>query len=96
MLQKIAHSLTSFTICLHPDHPNKTMASTIDFEMDVGSSSHGAALLPTPQTVTKAVGAPYRKRAKNAVLINPALEQIMGSKERALDVRYKTLQSDLN
>lgn len=61
----------------------------IDFEMDVGSSSSGAAMIAAPQTVTKLVGPPYRKRAKNAVLNDPSLEQVMGSKEMALDVLHQ-------
>ena len=55
--------------------------------MDAGSSSSGAALVPAPQTTSKLVGPPYRKRAKNAVLNDPSLEGAMGSREKALDVR---------
>ena len=67
------------------------MESTTDLEMDVGSSSSDATLAAAPQTVSKHVGAPYRKRAKNAVLNDPNLEQVMGSKEKALDVRRQKL-----
>ena len=58
-------------------------------EMEVGSSSSSAAQAAAPQIpqiASKLVGRPYRKRAKNAVLNNPTLEQVMGSKEKALDV----------
>ena len=55
--------------------------------MDTGSSSSGAAPVPSPQTKSKLVGPPYRKRAKNAVLNDPDLEEAMGSMEKALDVR---------
>ena len=64
--------------------------------MDVGSSSTGAALSAAPQTVTKLVGPPYRKRAKNAVLNDPTLEQVMGSKEKALDVIHQAHSYDLS
>ena len=55
--------------------------------MDAASSSSGAGLVPAPQTVSKLVGPPYRKRARNAVLNDPDLEEPMGSREKALDVR---------
>ena len=58
----------------------------MDFETDVGSSTSGTAHTP-PQNLSKMVGAPYRKRAKNAVLKDPTLKQVMGSKGKALDVR---------
>ena len=58
--------------------------------MDAGSSSSGAAQVSAPQTMSKLVGAPYRKRAKNAVLNDPDLEEAMGSLEKALDVRRHT------
>ena len=48
------------------------------------SSSTKAAV---HQNMTKLVGPPYRKRSKNAVLSDPSLEHVMGSKEKALDVR---------
>ena len=69
------------------DHQQTTMNAMTDSEMDVGSSSSGTALVAVPQTVSKLVGPPYRKRAKNAVLNDSALEQVTGTKERALDVR---------
>ena len=62
--------------------------------MDAGSSSGAAAAAPqgaAPQTVSKLVGPPYRKRAKNAVLNDPGLEAVMGSREKALDVRRHAL-----
>lgn len=62
------------------------MESTTNSEVDVGSSSSGTAQAAVPQIVTKLVGPPYRRRAKNAVLNDPTLEQVMGTKEKALDV----------
>lgn len=82
-------SLTSLTNRLPTNLPNTTIRSTKDFEMEAGSSSSSAALAAAPQTsqtASKLVGRPYRKRAKNAVLNDPTLEQVMGSKEKALDV----------
>ncbi|CAD6575831.1 MAG: hypothetical protein ASARMPREDX12_007593 [Alectoria sarmentosa] len=54
--------------------------------MDVGSSSTATALVTAPQNVAKLTCPPYRKRPKNAALNDPTLEQLMGSKEKALDV----------
>ena len=62
--------------------------------MDSGLSSNGTPQAAVPQTVTKLVGPPYRRRAKNAVLNDPALEQVMGTKEKALDVRHSALSYD--
>lgn len=59
----------------------------MDSAMDGGSSSTATALVTAPQNVVKLTCPPYRKRPKNAVLNNPTLEQLMGSKEKALDVR---------
>lgn len=58
------------------------MESITNSEMDIASSSSGMA----QAAVTKLVGPPYRRRAKNAVLNDPTLEQVMGTKEKALDV----------
>ena len=67
------------------------MESTTNSEIGVGSSSSGAAQAAVPQTVTKLVGPPYRRRAKNAVLNDPTLEQVMGTKEKALDVSTSSI-----
>ena len=50
------------------------------------STSNGSAFVAVNQTVTKVVGPPYRRRAKNAVLNNPSLLRVMGTMEKALDV----------
>lgn len=63
------------------------MDSTTNSEMDIGSSSSGAA----HAAVTKLVGPPYRRRAKNTVLNDPTLEQVMGTKEKALDVSTSSI-----
>ena len=55
--------------------------------MDAASSSSNAARVPAPQSGSKLVGPPYRKRARNAVLSDPGLEEALGSREKALDVR---------
>lgn len=69
------------------------MESTTNSDIGFGSSSSGAAQAAVPQMVTKLVGPPYRKRAKNAVLNDPTLEQVMGTKERALDVGTSSILS---
>ena len=60
----------------------------MDFEMDMGSSSKDASLTTAPQTVSKVIVTPYCKLSKNVVLNDPTLEGLMGSKEKALDIRH--------
>lgn len=81
---------------LHTDHQHKTMDSTMDSATDAGSSSSGTGLVTAPQTVAKLTGPPYRKRPRNAVLSDPTLEQLMGSREKALDVSYRALSVRLD
>ncbi len=66
------------------------MESAIDSQMNARSSSSGTSLDAVPQTMAKLMGPPYRKRPRDAVLNDTSLEQIMGTKEKALDVRHRT------
>lgn len=67
------------------------MESTIDLQMNARSSSSDTTLVAVPQIMAKLTGPPYRKRPRNAVLNDTSLEQIMGTKEKALDVRHRAL-----
>ena len=63
------------------------MKSTTGSAMAKKSFPSSSTKAAVHQNMTKLVGPPYRKRSKNAVLSDPSLEHVMGSKEKALDVR---------